>query len=304
MITLAVIVAIFVATNLYIQRRGQVRHRLARQFADHSAFMAPVNCLFYLFSAVPNRPYLDPSAFDGLRRLDADWEAIRDEGRKIFSEVLPEPLHPKYDLAFYSFMKNGWNRFYLKWYGDMMPSALEHCPHTVKLLQSMPEIRGAMFTLLPPGGKLPLHRDPYAGSLRYHLGLVTPNDDACRILVDGEPYSWRDGQSVLFDETYIHTAENKTDTARIILFADVKRPLTFKPIEAFAYLVERIFVRATTSVNDPTKESRGVLNLIFPPIFYYRRVMRRFKAWNKDLYYAHKYIGLAAIAGLVVWAVA
>ncbi|MEO1190830.1 MAG: aspartyl/asparaginyl beta-hydroxylase domain-containing protein [Pseudomonadota bacterium] len=304
MITLTVIVAIFIASNLYIQRRGKVRHKLSRQFADHSAFMAPINCLFYAFSAVPNRPYLDVQQFANLRRLDADWEAIRDEAKIIFRDVLPEPVHPKYDLAFYSFMKNGWNRFYLKWYGDMLPSALEHCPHTVKLLQEMPEIRGAMFTLLPPGGKLPLHRDPYAGSLRYHLGLVTPGDDACRIFVDGEPYSWRDGKSVLFDETFIHTAENKTDEARIILFADVKRPLTFKPVEAFAYLVERVFVRATTSVNDPSKESRGVLNMIFPPIFYYRRVMRRFKAWNKDLYYAHKYVGLAAIAGLVVWSVA
>lgn len=304
MITLAVIVAIFVASNIYIQRRGKVRHKLSRQFADHSAFMAPINCLFYLFSAVPNRPYLDPASLPSLKRLEADWEAIRDEARIIFRDVLPEPVHPKYDLAFYSFMKNGWNRFYLKWYGDMMPSALEHCPHTVKLLQDMPEIRGAMFTLLPPGGKLPLHRDPYAGSLRYHLGLVTPNDDGCYIVVDGEPYSWRDGQSVLFDETYIHTAENKTEIPRIILFADVKRPLSFKPVEGFAYLVERIFVRATTSVNDPSKEQVGVLNFIFPPIYYFRRVMRRFKAWNRRLYYAHKYIGFAAIAGLIVWAVA
>jgi beta-hydroxylase len=27
--------------------------------------------------------------------------------------------------------------------------------------------------------------------------------------VDGQRYSWRDGESVVFDETYIHYAENK-----------------------------------------------------------------------------------------------
>ena len=43
-----------------------------------------------------------------------------------------------------------------------------------------------MFAVLPPGGKLGAHRDPFAGSLRYHLGLVTPNSDKCRILVDGQ----------------------------------------------------------------------------------------------------------------------
>jgi aspartyl/asparaginyl beta-hydroxylase (cupin superfamily) len=42
-----------------------------------------------------------------------------------------------------------------------------------------------MFAMLPPGGKLGAHRDPFAGSLRYHLGLVTPNSEKCRILVDG-----------------------------------------------------------------------------------------------------------------------
>src|SRR5689334_24353903 len=36
---------------------------------------------------------------------------------------------------------------------------------------------------LPPGGKLVQHRDPYAGSLRYHLGLVTPKSPGeCRII--------------------------------------------------------------------------------------------------------------------------
>ena len=49
-----------------------------------------------------------------------------------------------------------------------------------------------MFAELPPDGQLNPHRDPFAGSLRYHLGLSTPNDDGCHIIVDGEPYSWRE----------------------------------------------------------------------------------------------------------------
>ena len=36
-----------------------------------------------------------------------------------------------------------------------------------------------MFASLPPGATLVRHRDPYAGSLRYHIGLVTPNDPKC-----------------------------------------------------------------------------------------------------------------------------
>ncbi len=79
-----------------------------------------------------------------------------------------------------------------------------------------------MFAMLPPGSTLTLHRDPYAGSLRYHLGLDTPNDDGCTIVVDGERYSWRDGEDVVFDETYLHWAENTTQKDRIILFCDIE----------------------------------------------------------------------------------
>ncbi|HEY3031615.1 MAG TPA: aspartyl/asparaginyl beta-hydroxylase domain-containing protein, partial [Bradyrhizobium sp.] len=40
----------------------------------------------------------------------------------------------------------------------------------------------------------------------YHLGLVVPKTPGeCRILIDGEPYSWREGEDLLFDETYLHT---------------------------------------------------------------------------------------------------
>ncbi|WP_419146018.1 aspartyl/asparaginyl beta-hydroxylase domain-containing protein, partial [Escherichia coli] len=35
----------------------------------------------------------------------------------------------------------------------------------------------------------------------------------------------RDGESVVFDETYVHEAYNHPDQNRIILFCDVERPL-------------------------------------------------------------------------------
>ena len=39
--------------------------------------------------------------------------------------------------------------------------------------------------------------------------------------VDGEPYSWRDGEDLLFDETYVHRAANRADQPRIIFFCDI-----------------------------------------------------------------------------------
>ena len=164
--------------------------------------------------------------FPELKPLQDNWQMIREEALKLFDEGHIRAAAKYNDLGFNSFFRRGWKRFYLKWYDAPLESAMALCPRTVKLVQSIPTINGAMFAMLPAGGDLGRHRDPFAGSLRYHLGLVTPNSDACRIWVDGEEYSWRDGEAVMFDETFIHWAENRTDVDRLILFADVERPLT------------------------------------------------------------------------------
>ena len=115
---------------------------------------------------------------------------------RLFDEGFIRAAAKNNDWGFYSFFKSGWKRFYLKWYDDFLPSARTLCPKTVELLNSIPTVHGAMFAMLPPGGKLGAHRDPFAGSLRYHLGLVTPNSDKCRILVDGVECVWRDGEAL------------------------------------------------------------------------------------------------------------
>ena len=71
-----------------------------------------------------------------------------------------------------------------------------------------------MFASLPPGSRLPRHRDPYAGSLRFHMGLITPNSPDCYINVDGETYYWRDGEAVVFDETFIGSSCSPTSSVR------------------------------------------------------------------------------------------
>jgi beta-hydroxylase len=63
------------------------------------------------------------------------------------------------------------------------------------------------------------------------LGLASPNDDDCYILVDGDRHSWGDGEYVFFDETYTHEAHNKSDQHRIVLFADVRCPMCFKLVD-------------------------------------------------------------------------
>jgi beta-hydroxylase len=221
-----IVLATWIGAVLLAHFRGRVRLPLSRQFLDHSIILAPINALMVLTSRVPTSPYIPTSAIPELKLLEENWEVIRDEALHLASlrEIKAPELHN--DIGFNSFFKYGWKRFYLKWYDAKHPSAAALCPKTVALLNQIPSVKAAMFAELPPGGQLNPHRDPFAGSLRYHLGLITPNDDSCYIEVDGQQYSWRDGKGVIFDETYIHEAQNKTAESRIILFCDIERPVT------------------------------------------------------------------------------
>ena len=124
--------------------------------------------------------------------------------------------------------------------------------------------------------------------MRYHLGLATPNDDDCFILVDGQKHSWRDGKGVLFDETYIHEAHNRTDENRIILFCDVTRPMKIKLIDHFNTFMSNTLVRASATKNDDGDEV-GVINKIFEKVYVLRTLSKRFKKWNRPIYTVSKY---------------
>ena len=284
-----------VASAIAIHFRGRERLKFLRQLTDHSTFMAPYNCLAYLFSAVPNTPFQDVARFPELKPLSDAWRTIRDEALALYDQDRIRRSEKFDDLAFNSFFRSGWKRFYLKWYGEEHASARALCPKTVALLAGLPTVKAAMFAMLPPGAKLGRHRDPFAGSLRYHLGLVTPNSDACRIYVDGQMYSWRDGEAVLFDETYIHSAANDTDVNRIILFCDVERPLRTAAARAANRFVSRTFVAAAATSNEPG-ERVGFLNKVFGVVHRGRDVAKRLKDANRVVYYTVK---LALIAGLI-----
>ncbi|HKA74867.1 MAG TPA: aspartyl/asparaginyl beta-hydroxylase domain-containing protein [Xanthobacteraceae bacterium] len=291
----------FAASALVIHYRGRVRLALGRQLTDHSTIMAPYNVLMYAFSAVPNKPMLPVSVVPELARLRENWQAIRDEAIALFDEGRIKAADGYNDWGFNSFFRSGWKRFYLKWYDDSLPSAKRMCPRTVALLESIPCIKGAMFATLSPGARLVQHRDPFAGSLRYHLGLVTPTHPGeCRILVDGIAYSWREGDDLLFDETFIHYAENTTDQTRIILFCDIERPLRNRAMAAVNRWVSRHIIKESATENE-TGERIGVFNKIFGYVYHLRLAGKRMKAWNKNAYYTLKYsvVGLI-IAGILV----
>jgi beta-hydroxylase len=292
------ILALFIVCAIAVHYRGRVRHRFSRQALDHSTFTAPINCFMYAFSRVPNKPYLDVAEFPELKVLIERWQEIRGEAERLFSDGHIRASDKYNDAGFNSFFKSGWKRFYLKWYGSDPASAVDLCPLTTRLVADLPSVKAAMFAALPPGSRLPRHRDPYAGSLRFHLGLITPNSPECYIDVDGQTYYWRDGEAVMFDETYIHYAENRTDTNRIILFADIERPMRYRWAQAVNHFLGTLLLRAAASPNQEGDRTGGI-NRIFGTVYAVRRFGKRVKKRSKPLYYAMKWALVLGILALI-----
>lgn len=292
------VVILFASTATCVQLRGRVRLKLRRQIFDHSTFAAPYNLLMYYFSAAPSTPFIDPARFPELRPLTDNWTMIRDEALRLFDEGYIRAAEKHNDAGFRSFFRTGWKRFYVKWYDDPLPSARALCPKTTELVAGLPGVNAAMFALLPPGARLGYHRDPFAASLRYHLGLVTPNSADCFIAVDGEPYFWRDGEAVMFDETYVHTAENRTSTTRLILLCDIERPLTNRFARAINHWLGHRILRSVASPNlDGDKE--GVLSTMTRGVHAIQSAGKRVKAWNAPTYWVAKKLILVGILYLI-----
>lgn len=295
------VLAVFALSTAYVHFRGRVRLGFWRQLTDHSTFMAPINGLMYLCSDLPPWPYLPKEEFKELRLLDEHWLEIREEARRLAASGGIKASDRFDDAGFNSFFKTGWTRFYLKWYDrEAHPSARELCPVTTGLLQRLPRVKAALFAALPPGARLVTHRDPFAGSVRYHLGLSTPNSDACYLCVDGIDYSWRDGQSVIFDETYLHYAENRSDRTRIILFCDVERPLKNPLARAINRFISHTLIRAAAAPNAEGDRTGG-LNRAFAYVQQVRLFGKRIKARSRPVYYALKWLLFGGLLGWWLW---
>lgn len=287
--------------------RGNARYESVGEYIRKGwPIFTPFNCLLYLFTAKKARPPItDIADFPELHELHENWEMIRDEAMALMAEggfdAISDPGSASYyDIGFRTFYKYGWTKYYLNWYGYTHKSALRSCPKTVEFLSKIPSINGAMFSILPPTGQLTRHLDPVACSLRYHLGLKTPNHDDCYISIDNQKYSWRDGEPLLFDVTFLHFAHNDADMSRLILMCDIERPMPW--LGRTLNRSYKLLMRATV-VPNTDEDKRGFANRVFSWLVPTLEKSKRLKETNLVAYKILKYMVnttlLLAVAGLV-----
>jgi beta-hydroxylase len=280
------IIGTYLVSVLCVHCRGRLRLPLREQLLDRSTLLAPVNLFMVLFSKLPTPPFVAPDALPELAPLRTHWRTILAEAEGLKA------------LGDSGVLEGGWKNLYLKWYDTDQPLARALCPATHALLQAIPSVRLATFIELPAGASVARHRDPYAGWLRYHLGLATPNDDVCYMKVDGRRYVWRDGHAMLFDETYVHWADNGSDRSRLVLLCDVERPMRFRWAQAVNHWCGRMLAAgmdAPSSSGD--RPGRGAI--LFAALRGLGRYRRRLRARSMAAYRAAVVMALAGFAVLL-----
>jgi len=180
-------------------------------------------------SKVPDTPKIDNAHFPFLKDFTDNWQIIQGEARDVleyrddipgFQDISPD----QYRLA----TENNWKTFVLFGFGQRLEKNASLAPKTADILEKVPNLQTAMFSILAPGYHIPAHKGVTKGILRSHLGLIIPKErEKCRIRVDNTITEWKEGEIFVFDDTYEHEVWNDTDEERVILLYDFDRPMKF-----------------------------------------------------------------------------
>jgi beta-hydroxylase len=178
-------------------------------------------------SLIGDTPVFDKSVFPWIAELESHWTEIRTELEAVLvtRDQLPSFHELSPDQKRISKGDN-WKTFVFYVFGDRIDHNCARCPQTAALLDRVPHIRNAWYSILSPRYHIPPHQGPTRGIIRIHLGLIIPQPrEQCWIRVDDQYLHWDEGQCVVFDDYFEHEVRNDTDAQRVVLFFDVDRPL-------------------------------------------------------------------------------
>jgi ornithine lipid ester-linked acyl 2-hydroxylase len=182
-----------------------------------------------LFYRDGEKTFFDTPSFPWTATIETEWKAIRRELDVLMEHREEIPNFQDVSKAQQALTEGDqWKTFFFYSFGNKFEENCARCPDTVRLLHEIPGMKSAMFSILSPRKHIAPHRGPYKGVLRYHLGLIIPGPEgSCRIRVGNDVGSWKEGKSLIFDDSHEHEVWNDTDSYRVVLFVDFVRPTIF-----------------------------------------------------------------------------
>lgn len=190
---------------------------------------AGVEWMIGAFTPEGKTTFFDASSFPWIAGVEAKWRSVRAELDVLLlhRDLIPNMQDVSEDQKVLT-QGEQWKSFFLYMYGEKAQINCALCPETTRLVESIPGMKTAFFSILAPGKHLPEHRGPWKGVLRYHLGLIVPQPSTlCSIRVGNDMRHWEPGKSLVFDDSHLHEAWNNSGEHRVVLFVDFVRPLWF-----------------------------------------------------------------------------
>jgi len=161
-------------------------------------------------------PFYNTQEFEICRVLEANYEIIKEEMVNIRNTDLSK--WPEEYLC-----KEGWEVLEMFAFENKIQRGHNICPKTAEILASIPGVTTALYSCLRPRTHIKPHIGYYHYSekiLRCHLGLTVPT--GCTLKCNGIETEIKEGECILFDDTFRHEAWNPSyDTTRIVLMVDV-----------------------------------------------------------------------------------
>lgn len=200
-------------------------------------------------SLVPNDPVLDVRAFPWTQVLRENWQTIRAEAEAVALRGQASPSLSTISPDHRSIAQvDMWRSFFIWGYGYRIDDNADRCPRTAALVEKIPGLNSAFFSILAPGTHIPAHRGVTKGLITCHLGLIVPRDGDVRMRVNDRIVRWAEGETLVFDDTYDHEVWNDTQGTRVVLLIQFERPLK-NPGKWFADLFMG-FVRRSAFVQE------------------------------------------------------
>lgn len=231
-----------------------------------NAITSPYNYLIQICTTRESdlSPILPLNLFPEHITLESHYKEIRDEILIFLDHHSPLTANESSPVTFgQSFANDGWRLVMLRFYNKEFPHVQSYFPKTMKYLPD--RVRIAMFSILLPHHHIAPHVGPFRGSMRYHLGLEIPQDTSnCFIDINNNRHHWKEGQSLLFDDTYVHKVYNNTPERRIILFLDIQRTTpSLSPIMDWInhQVCHSSLIHSLSQLNDQNEEPQRITNL-------------------------------------------
>lgn len=118
-----------------------------------------------------------------------------------------------------------WKNFGLVFGGSPIGRNSSLCPRTMQVLQTIPGLEVAGFSLLLPRGRIPPHVDRlHPRNRTFHLGIRIGGCSVLEIATPHLKYRFRhfEGSTLMFDSRCQHAAINAHDDVRAVLYLDIR----------------------------------------------------------------------------------